>query len=45
MQGFEREIASRLNQTVSADENVLHKFIDAAGDLRESFENLGGAAA
>ena len=33
MQGIEREIATRLNQTVTSDENVLHKFIDAAGDL------------
>ena len=33
MQGIEREIASRLNQTVRADENVFHKFIDATGDL------------
>ena len=33
MQGFEREITTRLNQTVTADENVLHKFVDAAGDL------------
>jgi len=33
MQGIEREIAERLNQTVRTDENVLHKFIDAAGDL------------
>lgn len=33
MQGIEREIASRLNQTVRSDENVFHKFIDAAGDL------------
>lgn len=33
MQGIEREIATRLNQTITADENVLHKFIDAAGDL------------
>lgn len=33
MQGLEREIATRLNQTVTSDENVLHKFIDAAGDL------------
>ena len=33
MQGIEHEIATRLNQTVTSDENVLHKFIDAAGDL------------
>lgn len=33
MQGIEREIAIRLGQTVSSDENVVHKFIDAAGDL------------
>lgn len=33
MQGIEREITTRLNQTVRADENVFHKFIDAAGDL------------
>lgn len=33
MQGLEREITTRLNQTVRADENVFHKFIDAAGDL------------
>lgn len=28
-----REISDRLRQTVTADENVVHKFIDAAGDL------------
>lgn len=33
MQGFETEIGGRLRQTISADENVFHKFIDAAGDL------------
>ena len=33
MQAIDHEIVTRLTQTVSADENVLHKFIDAAGDL------------
>lgn len=33
MQGIEAEIATRLNQTVRGDENVFHKFADAAGDL------------
>ncbi|MBA4011305.1 MAG: mechanosensitive ion channel protein MscS [Phenylobacterium sp.] len=33
MQGIEHEIATRLNQTVRSDENVFHKFMDAAGDL------------
>ena len=33
MQGLEKEITTRLGQTVTSDENVLHKFIDAAGDL------------
>lgn len=30
---FEREVTSRLSQTLRADEDVLHKFINAAGDL------------
>ncbi len=33
MQGFETELTDRLRQTMTTDENVLHKFIDAAGDL------------
>lgn len=33
MQRFETELADRLRQTVTTDENVLHKFINAAGDL------------
>jgi Small-conductance mechanosensitive channel len=33
MQEIETEIGSRLRQTITTDENVLHKFIDAAGDL------------
>ena len=40
MQGFETEIGDRLRQTISSDENVFHKFIDAAGDLAV---NLGVA--
>lgn len=30
---FERDVTSRLSQTLRADEEVLHKFINAAGDL------------
>lgn len=33
MQGFETEFTERLRQTMTADEDVLHKFINAAGDL------------
>ncbi|MDP3748960.1 MAG: mechanosensitive ion channel family protein [Phenylobacterium sp.] len=33
MQGFEREVSRRLADTITADEDVIHKFIDAAGDL------------
>jgi len=33
MQGFETEVGRRLAGTITADENVIHKFIDAAGDL------------
>lgn len=33
MQGFETELIERLRQTTTTDENILHKFINAAGDL------------
>ena len=33
MQGFDTELTDRLRQTMTTDENVLHKFINAAGDL------------
>ncbi|WP_309646067.1 mechanosensitive ion channel domain-containing protein [Phenylobacterium sp.] len=33
MQEFKREVSRRLSDTITADEDVIHKFIDAAGDL------------
>jgi small conductance mechanosensitive channel len=33
MQEIETEISDRLRQTVAIDQNVFHKFMDAAGDL------------
>ncbi|HEY9236489.1 MAG TPA: mechanosensitive ion channel domain-containing protein [Phenylobacterium sp.] len=33
MQGFETEVGDRLRQTITIDERVLQRFMDAAGDL------------
>lgn len=33
MQGIEPGLSERLKQTITSDENVVHKFINAAGDL------------
>lgn len=33
MQAFEREVQSRLLETIRGDQDVIHKFVDAAGNL------------